>query len=51
MVADAPRDPAGRPDDATLRQATEIALDYVHQAIKSAPDIGAGNGPLNHGIE
>ena len=51
MVADAPRDAAGRPGDATLRQATEIALDYVHQAIKSAPDIGAGNGPLNHGIE
>ena len=41
-------DSAGRPDDATLRQATETALDYVHQAIKSAPDIGQGNGPLGH---
>ena len=50
MVADAPRDAAGRPDDATLRQATETALDYVHQAIKSAPDIGGGNGPLGHGV-
>ena len=48
MVADAPRDSAGRPDDATLRQASETALDYVHQAIKSAPDIGQGNGPLGH---
>lgn len=44
-------DSAGRPDDATLRQATETALAYVHRAIKSAPDIGKGNGPLNHGIE
>jgi len=49
MIADAPRDSQDRPDDATLRQATETALDYVHQAIKSAPDIGGGNGPLNHG--
>ena len=48
MIADAPRDSQDRPDDATLCQATETALDYVHQAIKSAPDIGEGNGPLNH---
>lgn len=41
-------DDAGKPTDATLRAATETALDYVHQAIKSAPDIGGGNGPLGH---
>ena len=43
-------DSAGRPDDATLRKATKIALDYVHKAIKSAPKIGDGNGPLGHGL-
>jgi hydroxymethylpyrimidine/phosphomethylpyrimidine kinase len=31
-----------------LIAATETALAYVHQAIKTAPNIGAGNGPLNH---
>jgi len=50
MVGDAPLDAAGRPDDATLKTATETALAYVHRAIKSAPDIGGGNGPLGHGV-
>ena len=44
------KDSAGRPDDITLRKATETALDYVHKAIKSAPKIGDGNGPLEHRV-
>jgi hydroxymethylpyrimidine/phosphomethylpyrimidine kinase len=35
----------GRP----LRDAVGIALDYVHDAIRTAPGLGAGHGPLNHG--
>lgn len=35
----------GAPD---LRAATEHALAYVHTAIKNAPNIGHGNGPLGH---
>ena len=54
IIADAPLDSAGRPDDATLKSATEAALDYVHRAITAAPDIGStssgGNGPLEHGV-
>ena len=52
-LADAPNaaaalDDKGRPSDATLTTATQTALAYVHQAIKSAPNIGGGNGPLKH---
>lgn len=36
------------PTDATLTKACETALEYVQKAIKSAPDIGQGNGPLGH---
>ncbi|MGH7448254.1 MAG: bifunctional hydroxymethylpyrimidine kinase/phosphomethylpyrimidine kinase [Longimicrobiales bacterium] len=31
-----------------LDAAVELALDYVHRAIEQAPNLGAGNGPLNH---
>ena len=31
-----------------LSDAVEQALDFVHRAIEQAPDLGAGNGPLNH---
>ncbi|GJL95564.1 MAG: hydroxymethylpyrimidine/phosphomethylpyrimidine kinase [Hyphococcus sp.] len=31
-----------------LSASAERAIDYVHQAIKSAPGFGAGHGPLNH---
>jgi hydroxymethylpyrimidine/phosphomethylpyrimidine kinase len=31
-----------------LASAVEEALAYVHQAIASAPKLGAGHGPLNH---
>jgi hydroxymethylpyrimidine/phosphomethylpyrimidine kinase len=34
----------GRP----LRQAVEDALDYVQRAIREAPALGSGHGPLNH---
>ena len=36
----------GRP----LRQAVEDALDYVQRAIRTAPGLGGGHGPLNHMI-
>ena len=32
----------------TLEDATARAVDYVHQAIRTAPGFGGGNGPLNH---
>jgi hydroxymethylpyrimidine/phosphomethylpyrimidine kinase len=54
IIANAMMDNAGRPDDATLKSATEAALDYVHRAITAAPDIGStflgSNGPLEHGV-
>ncbi len=31
-----------------LVTAVEHALDFVHQAIATAPDLGQGHGPLNH---
>lgn len=31
-----------------LVSAVEHALDFVHRAMASAPNLGAGNGPLNH---
>ena len=31
-----------------LEKAIEVALDYVHLAIETAPGLGGGNGPLNH---
>ena len=31
-----------------LPTAVETALDYVHEAIRTAPGLGAGHGPLNH---
>jgi hydroxymethylpyrimidine/phosphomethylpyrimidine kinase len=34
--------------DFPLITAVEIALDYVHRAIAAAPNLGSGNGPLNH---
>lgn len=33
---------------APLPRAVEVALDFVHRAIAQAPNLGAGNGPLNH---
>jgi hydroxymethylpyrimidine/phosphomethylpyrimidine kinase len=31
-----------------LIPAAERALAYVHEAIRSAPGLGGGHGPLNH---
>jgi hydroxymethylpyrimidine/phosphomethylpyrimidine kinase len=31
-----------------LREAVSMAIDFVHEAIASAPHLGSGNGPLNH---
>lgn len=31
-----------------LRDAVQLATDFVHEAIATAPGLGAGNGPLNH---
>ena len=33
-----------------LDEAVQIAREFVFQAIKSAPKLGQGNGPLNHGL-
>jgi hydroxymethylpyrimidine/phosphomethylpyrimidine kinase len=32
----------------SLRDAVTTALDWVHEAIATAPGLGAGHGPLNH---
>ncbi len=32
----------------SLRQATQAATDFVHEAMKTAPRLGSGHGPLNH---
>ena len=36
----------GRP----LEEAVAAGLDFVHRAIASAPNLGAGHGPLNHTV-
>lgn len=33
----------------TLTDAVMMARDYVHEAIRTAPGLGRGHGPLNHG--
>lgn len=33
---------------ATLRDAVGSAIDFVHEAIRTAPGLGRGHGPLNH---
>ena len=33
-----------------MGEAVSEAREFVHEAIKTAPGIGAGNGPLNHGL-
>lgn len=35
---------------APLEEAVSTARDYVYEAIRTAPKLGAGNGPLNHGL-
>ena len=40
---------AGLAQGLSLEAATERALRYVHEAIHTAPELGQGHGPLNHG--
>ena len=44
---------AGLATGLSLKPAVEQALDFVHRAIRDAPGLGSGHGPLNHfvGIE
>lgn len=35
---------------APLEEAVSAARDFVYDAIRTAPKLGAGNGPLNHGL-
>jgi hydroxymethylpyrimidine/phosphomethylpyrimidine kinase len=39
---------AGLANGETLHDAVTAALDYVHDAIVHAPNLGRGSGPLNH---
>lgn len=39
---------AGLAHGHTLRSAVDAALDFVARAIREAPGLGGGNGPLNH---
>lgn len=39
---------AGLANGATVRDAVDAALAYVHRAIEMAPGLGGGHGPLNH---
>lgn len=39
----------GIAQDLTLENAVRLGLDYVQEAMKTAPGYGAGHGPLNHG--
>ena len=32
----------------TLKNSCYLAIKYVNNAIKTAPNIGKGNGPINH---
>ena len=39
---------AGLARDQSIREAVAAAKKYVTEAIRFAPNIGQGNGPLNH---
>jgi len=32
----------------TLKKSCELAINYVNNSIKSSPNYGKGNGPINH---
>ncbi|GGD48035.1 hydroxymethylpyrimidine/phosphomethylpyrimidine kinase [Malaciobacter pacificus] len=34
--------------DFTLEDSIEVSKNYIYKAIKSAPNLGKGNGPINH---
>lgn len=33
---------------ATVRESVQVATDFVHEALRTAPGLGRGHGPLNH---
>lgn len=39
---------AGLAQGMSLRESVRVAIDYVHAAIDTAPNLGSGHGPLNH---
>ena len=41
---------AGMASGTPLDQAVLSARDFVYEAIRTAPGIGQGHGPLNHGL-
>jgi len=41
---------AGLASGASLPRAVAVALDFVHAAIRAAPGLGRGHGPLNLGV-
>ena len=42
--------PGGDVSDQVLEQAVSVALDFVHRAIRAAPGLGQGHGPLSHWV-
>jgi hydroxymethylpyrimidine/phosphomethylpyrimidine kinase len=42
---------AGLAGGATIEDAVQGALDFVHRAIVTAPGLGSGHGPLNHFVD
>ena len=34
----------------SLEDAIKVSKDYIYNAIKNAPNLGAGNGPINHSL-
>ena len=38
-------------NDVPINEAVELAVGYVQDAIRNAPGLGAGFGPLWHGVE
>ena len=32
----------------TLKKSCELAINYVNHSIRSSPNYGKGNGPINH---
>ena len=43
-------DTGARYEVSDVLEAVNIAREFVFEAIRSAPKLGAGNGPLNHGL-
>lgn len=35
----------------SLNDAIQVSKNYIYEAIKNAPDLGSGNGPINHSLK